>query len=77
VLRGRKWQVGKITTTRLGKLAAVEFIATNPSATLRIRQLYALRQQFAYVMTLISPLALAIRLRTDFLFVQKSARFAR
>ncbi len=77
VLRSRKWQVGKITTTRLGKLVAMEFIATNPSSTLRIRQLYALRQQFAYVMTLITPLALAVKLRTDFLFVQKSARFAR
>jgi hypothetical protein len=77
VLKARKWQVGKITTTRLGKLAALEFIATHPKSTLRIRQLYAVRQKFAYVMTLITPLALSIRLRTDFLFVQKSARFAR
>ncbi len=77
VLRARKWQVGKITTTRLGKLTAVEFIATNKNSTLRIRQLYALREQFAYVMTLIAPPALSVRLRTDFLFVQKSARFAR
>jgi hypothetical protein len=77
VLRARKWQVGKITATQLGKLNAVEFIATNKNSTLRIRQLYALRQQFAYVMTLITPLSLAVRLRTDFLYVQKSARFAR
>jgi len=77
VLGTRKWRVEKITTTLLGKLPAVEFIATNPKATLQIRQLYAFRQQFAYVMTLISPPTLAVRLRADFLFVQKSARFAR
>jgi len=77
VLKARKWRLGKITPTRLGKLAAVEFIATNARSTLRVRQLYATRQAFAYVMTLITPLALAVRLRTDFLFVQKSARFAR
>lgn len=77
VLSARKWRVEKITPTRLGNLAAVEFIATNARSTLRIRQLYATRQKFAYVMTLIVPLALAVRLRTDFLFVQKSARFAR
>lgn len=77
VLTSRKWRVGKITATRLGKLAAVEFLATNAKSTQQIRQLYAVRQQFAYVITLISPPAFAVRLRTDFLFVQKSARFAR
>ncbi len=77
VLKKRHWLVGKLTPTRLGKLTAVEFIATNAKSTLRIRQLYAVRDKFLYVMTLVSPLTLSVRLRTDFLFVQKSARFAR
>ena len=77
VLKKRGWQVGKTTATRLGKLSAVEFIATNARSTVRVRQLYAVREEFLYVMTLITPLAMSVRLRTDFLFVQKSARFAR
>lgn len=77
VLKARKWTVGAITATRLGKIVAVEFIATDPTTTQRVRQLYAVRGKFAFVMTLVAPLAQSVRLRTDFLYVQKSARFSR
>lgn len=77
VLKARKWTVGAITATRLGKIVAVEFVATDPTSTQRVRQLYAVRGKFAFVMTLVAPLAQSVRLHADFLFVQKSARFAR
>ncbi len=77
VLTKRGWLMGKVSSTRLGRLSAAMLIGTDPRSSVRLTQLYSIRGKFVYVVTFITPLSLSARLRPDLLFVQKSARFAR
>ncbi|MFH2008653.1 MAG: hypothetical protein ABI333_18850 [bacterium] len=77
VLKARKWKVGEPSSTRLGKLLAVQVVAADVKGATLVRQIYAVRGEFAYVLSLVAPVEVGARLEKDFLFVLKSTRFSR